>query len=164
MPIPSQTDVPDEVCGIEIRSEFPDTVRSPDPVEMIEALVEHGQMNEAANEIERSTRLVTRWAQKYPEVREAYEKGSDNIGYEAEQTMVNMMRGKTPGDAGDPKARDVLNAAKRLASINHPVKDYAQRERRTIDRKQSDDQADKEAEDMDMDDLLDAYNEMTSDE
>lgn len=149
------------VRGIELVSEFPDRRDSPDPVEMIEALLDHGTWIDAAREIECGERTVRKWGEKYPEIRKAYVEGSASIGYEAEQTLVRIMRGEQIGDASKPKTRDVLNAARKLISTNHRIKDYTDAKRVIREEVEDSDELDKDIDEMDVDELLDAYNKIT---
>jgi len=156
----------EEVCGIKLRSPFPRGMTSPDPVDVVEALVEHGQFKDAASQVGCHPSTLQNWARRFPEVREAYKKGSAKLGYEAEQTLVREMRGKRPPDAdedaGAPKSSDRIRAAKKLVSVNHPYKDYTQSQKiyRETDKEES--KAKESVDEMAMDELLEELNKRTN--
>lgn len=151
-----------EVCGIELTSDFPATHRSPDPADVVRALVKHGTWVDAAQEVGCGTSTLQRWESKYPEIEEAYLKGRRALGHEAEQTMVRIMRGKKPPEAdeeaGAPLASDMLRAAKKLVGTNHVEKDYTQSQKIIRKTGEEAEEVEAEVEDMDQDDLLDALN------
>jgi len=163
-PLPEQ--VEEEVCGITMRSPFPRAIDSPDPVEVVKALVEHGQFPDAAQEVGCGESTIKRWSQRFPEIREAYKKGSASLGYEAEQTLVREMRGQKPPDAdedaGAPKSSDRIRAAKKLVSVNHPLKDYTQSQKIYRETDNGESEAEESVNDMDMDALLEELNKRTS--
>lgn len=163
----STTDETREVCGIEIKSDFPNRAASPDPANAIQQLVDHGTWVDAAKNLPCSARTLRRWGSKYPEIEEAYMKGSMALGAEAEQTLVLTMRGQKPPEAHEdaeaPTASAILGAAKKLVSINHHLKDYSASQ--TIIRKEpgkDSEEVEKKVEEMDEDELLDQLNELTN--
>lgn len=152
------------VEGIEITSNFPDRRDSPDPEKLIKALLEWGTWIDAARELGIGKRTARMWGEKYPEIREAYLKGSAALGYEAEHTLVRIMRGEQIGDASKPKTRDVLNAARKLISTNHRVKDYTDAKRVIREQVEDSEELEKDIDEMDVDELLDAYNRLQDNE
>lgn len=156
------TDTVEKVRGIELRSDFPDTRRSPDPKEVVEALVDNGTWIDAAREVGCAERTLKYWRDRYPEIHEAYMKGKDALGYDAEQTMACLARGTLPDSAHEdvqmPAPGTMLKAAKKMASINHPDKDYTQTNRVIRAQEDVSEEEVKELEDMDEDDLLDELN------
>lgn len=156
------TDTKETVRGIELRSDFPSRRNSPDPVEVIEALVDTGTWVDAARVADCGESTLRVWRDKYPEIQEAYLKGKDKLGYDAEQTMACLARGTLPDTAHEevqvPAPGTMLKAAKKMASINHPDKDYTQTNRVIRAQEEVDEDMEKELEDMDEDDLLDELN------
>jgi len=155
-------EIGDEVRGIEIRSDFPDRRNSPDPEAVIGALLDYGTWVQAADEVGCGERTLRYWRDKYPEIKEAYREGSAALGYESEQWIVDIMRNDLDEDDPPAKASDRLAAAKRIAAVNHPDKDYTQRERRQIEKSAQEtmDETKKKIENMSTDEKLDAFNKI----
>ena len=114
------------ICGIEIRSRFPDNFNSPDPVKLIEKVVEYGLFSQAANDMDVSYRTVVKWGNKYPELQEAYEKGSKSIYHKAENTLYELMANE------EQKGSVRYRAACKILATNAWKKDYSTKERRVI--------------------------------
>jgi len=140
-----------------MRSDFPGRRDSPDPEEMIRALLKHGTYRDTASEVGCASNTVGEWLDKYPEIEEAYKRGRANIGLEAEQTLVREMRGKAPPDVEDapvPKASDRIRAAKKVLGTNHPYKDYTQSQKVIRETDSSDSEVQEKVDSMSMNDLL----------
>lgn len=131
--------VGEAICGIEIESEFPNRIDSPDPIAVIETLVDTGTFAATASKVGCGETTLQDWARKYPEIREAYEQGKDSIGYEAEYHLVDMMRQGTDKDpqGRDEQHSDRYRAALKIATTCHPSRDYSSRERRVVEDKRS---------------------------
>ena len=118
--------VGETVCGIEIRSKFPGNFDSPDPVAMIETIVETGLLSETAKRLGVNYATVRGWAQKYPEIEEAYDKGHFAIYHKAEHTLWELMTDE------NQKGTVRYKAAVKFLATNAWRKDYSTKERRVI--------------------------------
>jgi hypothetical protein len=159
--------VPDSVVEIGTETfdlteyDFPTRRDSPDPQEMINTILEcGGVLDDVAANMTCSERTIYTWANRYTPVNHAVRVAQGAIGVEAKETMVELMRDEDTGD------RTRLKAAKKLATTYHPHMDFSRRERREYKRsqgkKEDKEELDKEISEMDIDELLDFYNNLSN--